>query len=217
MIELTGYVAWCALWQLQRTLRPSRPALLTVGALALVALAAATQAATLGGGIGHPEILTEGGFRGAGSSGGGWLNSAAMGEYIIGHLWIWPTAETLHFIGMSLSFGVLLLVNGYLLGIIKSASPSTVYALLPLGMAAFGLNLVTGMVFFTGVSSQYTENPTFYLKLLCLVLAGLDYRAAGAPGNRPRLGTRLVALSSLVLWTGVMYFGVMLPYLRANL
>jgi hypothetical protein len=222
VIEIAGAVAWYGLWKLQRTHRLSRRTLAAVAACGLIALAVAAQAAYVGGHIRHPEIVdAQSGVAPA----AGWLDAGAMSEYILNHLWIWPTNETLHFIGMSLTFGVLLLVNGHLLGFLKNVPFATVHRLLPLGMAGFAVNMATGMVFFTGVPDQYTENPTFHLKILLLMFAGLDYLfltsidAAGPDGVGERLPLRLrvVAVSSLCLWASVMYLGVMLPYLRGNL
>ena len=34
-----------------------------------------------------------------------------MGAYVTGHTWVWPSCETLHFVGLSLLFTVVLLVD----------------------------------------------------------------------------------------------------------
>jgi hypothetical protein len=160
--------------------RLSRGTLAAVALCGFAAIAVAAQAAYVGGHIRHPEIVDAQ----SGAPARGWLDAGAMSDYILNHLWVWPTNETLHFIGMSLTFGV-----------------------------------------FTGVPDQYTENPTFHLKILFLMFAGLDYlfltsidaKGPERVGGRLDLRLRIVALSSLCLWAGVMYLGVMLPYLRGNL
>lgn len=222
-MEMTGAVAWFGLWQFRRLARAPRGALATVFVLAMVTLAVLTRAANLGGDIRHPEIRSTASGDAAAGSAGAWLRASSVGEFAVGHLWVWPTCETLHFIGMSLSFGVLLVVNLQVLGFMKNVPFSAVHRLLPWGMLGLGLNFVTGMVFFTGTAQQYIENPTFHWKVILIVLAGLNYlyltvfsEAWVQPaGHRPRFTDQLMAASALFLWVGVMYFGRMLPYLRS--
>ena len=56
----------------------------------------------------------------------------------------------MHFLGLSLSFGVLLAVNLRIFGVIKQVPFADVHRLLPWGMLGFGANLITGMLFFVG-------------------------------------------------------------------
>ena len=125
---------------------------------------------------------------------------------------------------MSLSFGVLLVVNLQLLGCLGDVAFATVHRLLPWGMLGLTLNVATGMMFFTGVPQQYLENPTFHWKVFFLVLVGLNYqyltvferpwRSPVSAGTRSTLADKAIAFSSLSTWIAVMYLGRMLPYLR---
>lgn len=221
-MEIAGAVAWFALWQFRRRARPPRGTLAAVFALSLVALVVMAWAANLGGYIRHPEILSATASDAAVDSGRPRIDVAGLGELVVGHLWVWPTGETLHFVGMSLSFGVLLVVNLHLLGFMNVPF-AAVHRLLPWGILGLALNVISGMVFFTGVPQQYIENPTFHWKVFLLLLAGLNYLYltvserpwAMARGDRLPLMDRVMAASSLFLWVGVLYLGRMLPYLRA--
>ena len=220
-IELTGVAAWFGLWQARRHGAPAQRTLAAVFVLAVVAMATMAWAANLGGYIRHPEINPA---AAAAAAAAPWVDVAAMGEFILSHMWMWPTGETLHFLGMSLSFGVLLVVNLYLLGISRSVQYSAVHRLLPWGMLGLMLNVATGMMFFTGVPQQYLENPTFHWKVIFLVLVGVNYlyltvfdrpwRAAASLDRRPTLADKALAFSTLSTWIVVMYLGRMLPYLR---
>ena len=97
-----------------------------------------------------------------------------VGDFVIGHTWMWPTLETLHFVGLCLLFTVVLIVNLRLLGAIKIVPVSAVYQMLPLGMVGFAMNLVTGMLFFLGIPSQYNANPVFYWKIVFVLLGGVN-------------------------------------------
>jgi len=92
---------------------------------------------------------------------------------------------------------------------------------LPWGVLGFGLNVITGMIFFVASPWQYVGNMSMNWKLvfilgaaLNMLLFTLDGRweqrdAAGAGTGREKV----MAASALVLWVGVMFFGTMLPFL----
>jgi len=145
----------------------------------------------------------------------------ALGDFVIGHTWMWPTLETLHFVGLSLLFTTVLIVNLRLLGMIKVVPYAAVYQLLPIGMLGFAINLVTGMLFFVGIPSQYNANPVFYWKIVFVLLAGLNttyfmladdaWRARAGQSAPPR--ARVAAASAIFIWLAVLYCGHMLPFI----
>ena len=89
--------------------------------------------------------------------------------------WAWPASETVHFLGLSLSFGVLLAVNLRILGVMKQVPFADVHRLLPWGMLGFGANLITGMLFFVGQPKQYIDSAPFYWKVVFLMIAGANF------------------------------------------
>ena len=224
LIEITAAVAWLGLWQIRRLARPTRTNLATLMVLSVVTLAVMAWAANLGGDIRHPEILTglySTPAEGTAASGGGWLSTAAITSFVLEHPWVWPTSETLHFLGMSLMFGVLLIVNLRLLGMLKKMPFAAVHRLLPFGILGFAINFVTGMLFFIAAPEQYTENVSFHWKMILLELAGVNFLFLTvfdgawslAPGDEPSLADKIIAASALCLSVGVMYFGRMLPFI----
>jgi uncharacterized membrane protein len=216
LMQIMGGFAWLALWQIRRLSKPSGWTLSILAALSVVTLAVMAWAANLGGDIHHPEILAA--QQGTASTSGA---ATMIASFVIQNRWVWPTAETLHFLGMSLMFGVLTIVNLRLLGFMKGMSFPSVHRLLPFGILGFGVNLVTGMLFFVGAPEQYTQNVAFHWKVILLELAGLNYLFLTvfdgawdlAPGQDPPLTDKLLAASALVLSIGVMYFGRMLPFI----
>jgi uncharacterized membrane protein len=225
LMEITGAAAWLGLWQMRRIARPARGSTGTVLVLSIVTVAVMAWAANLGGDIRHPEILSGLYSTAAGATdapiGGGPLSAAAVKSFVLEHPWVWPTCETLHFLGMSLMFGVLMIVNLRLVGLMKGMSYASVHRLLPFGIMGFGINFVTGMMFFIGAPEQYIENVSFHWKMILLGLAGLNFLVLtvydGAwqlpAGAEPPLSDKLLATSALVLALGVMYFGRMLPFI----
>jgi len=223
VMEFAGFVAWIALWQSRR--RGSRsPALVAaVMVLLVVALALMGRAANLGGEIRHPEIRAAAAAVAAGDPER--FMTSAIGTVAVNSRWAWPAAEAVHFLGLSLSIGVLLAVNLRILGVMRQVPFADVHRLLPWGMLGFGANLITGMFFFVGQPGQYLESPPFFWKVVFLMIAGANFlylTVFGKPwtesggGNvtfDARLGDKAMAILSIAAWLGVLYAGRMLPFL----
>jgi len=221
LMAITGTAAWLGLWQYRRIGRPTTATVSAVLVLSVITVALMARAANMGGDIRHPEILGGQYSSGTETAATAWLTSASIKTFVLEHPWVWPTCETLHFLGMSLMFGVLMIVNLRLLGWMKGMSFAAVHRLLPLGILGFGINFVTGLLFFIGAPEQYTQNVAFHWKMILLELAGLNFLVLtvfdGAwmlpAGAEPPLSDKLLAASALVLSVGVMYFGRMLPFI----
>ena len=223
-MEITGAVAWLGLWQFRRISRPTRGNLSAVLLFSILTFGLMARASTMGGEIRHPEIrsgqettATDGTV---GSETGG-LTSASIKSFVLDNPWVWPAAETVHFIGLALSFGVVLLVNLRMLGMMKDVPFAVLHRLLPWGILGFGINLITGMLFFIAASEQYTQNVAFLWKMVFLLLAGVNvlyftvFDAAWTVGrgDDAPITAQVIAASTIFLWVGVIYFGRMLSYL----
>jgi len=155
----------------------------------------------------------------------GWLHATALGWAISGGLpWLEPTFKTLHFIGLALLFGCVGAIDLRLLGVAKGLPIGPLQRLMPFAALGFAINAVTGIGFFAGSPFQYLQNIAFWMKMLCIFLAGLNalvFYVAGfgqivtsiGPGEEAPLGAKAVAAASLLLWIGVMYWGRMLAFL----
>jgi hypothetical protein len=215
---LTGFFAWLGLWRSRRGV-PSQAHVPVVLLLSAVTIALMARAASLGGEIRHPEIIVEGAA--AAVIGPDWFTSAYWGNVVNEKIWLFPAMEALHFIALWTLFGVMVVVNARMLGLLKAASFPAVHRLLPWAALALTTNIVTGMLFVLANPSMYLQSYPFGWKMGLLVVAGatLLYQTAfeGAwhvgPGDDPPLRVKSVAAASLVLWLGVMYFGRMLPFL----
>ena len=198
--------------------------LITIMFLSVAAFGLMAQAANLGGSIRHPEILS---LEESAATAGeplvntGWLPTASVRSFVNDTTWVWPACEALHFIGLGLSFGVVLLLNLRLLGMMKSVAFADLHRMLPWGILGFAVNFVTGMLFFIGVPAQYTANVSFHWKIVFLMLLGinllyftsLDEAWTVGPDEDAPSTAKVIAGSTIVLWIGVVYFGRMLPYL----
>jgi hypothetical protein len=217
-MEITGFLAWIGLWIWGRPVRFARwnaGLILIFAALTFVLMA---RASYMGGAIRHPEtesaqtILVD-------SSESAMTNS--WGLFVEDHSWVWPACETLHFVGLCLLFGVVLVLNLRMLGLAKKTlSFAALYQLLPLGMLGFGLNLVTGMMFFVATPEQYT-GFLFFLKMALVVAGALNLLFFMLLVSPPSIGdgddagvwTKVMAASAIIIWTAVVFCGHMLPWL----
>jgi hypothetical protein len=233
--EFAGFVAWVALWQFRRGGRAVPGLVPAAMLLSIVALALMARAATLGGDIRHPEIradlsadaeadvvpfATPDAAPSADASER--FVATRISMYMVNSPWAWPAAETVHFLGLSLSFGVLLAVNLRILGVMRRVPFADVHRLLPWGMLGFGANLITGMLFFIGQPRQYIDSSPFYWKVVFLMIAGANFLyltvfkrawAADADGWDASLTDKALAVSSLFAWLAVLYGGRMLPFI----
>jgi hypothetical protein len=215
-MQVTGAFAWLALWQFRRLARVPKWNLALILLLTAMTFALMARAGNLGGNIRHAEIqsaqepvTTEGNL------------ARRVGGFVTETPWVWPTCETLHFIGLTLLLGVVLLVDLRVLGVMRGVSFASLHRLLPLAAIGFGVNVVTGLLFFVGIPHQYTGNRSFYWKLALVMLAGLnavyftilEEPWALGPGEDAPLTAKVAAVSAMVLWVGVMYCGSMLPFL----
>ena len=73
------------------------------------------------------------------------LESTAIHAFVVGNAWVWPLMETLHFLGLILLLGALLIIDLALIGVLKKLSSDATHRLLKLVLIGFVLNLVTGV------------------------------------------------------------------------
>ena len=223
-MEITGAAAWFGLWRFRRASQFGRGTLLVIFLLSATTMALMANASNIGGQIRHPEILPDSNTIAPARLVIG-INAVAIGHFVVGgdggSRWVWATCQTLHFMGLTLLMGVVFLVDLRVLGVIKNVSFAALHRLLPWGMLGFALNLLTGMLYFLGAPEQYTKNVTFYWKIALIMIAGANavyFTVFDEPWHLrandtapPKL--KAVALSAVVLWIGVMFCGLMLPFL----
>lgn len=212
-MQITGLCAWLALWHLRRLTRVPGWLSAVVLGLAAITFALVARAAGLGGEIRHVEIrvteeaLTE-------------QFGRTIGNFVRETPWAWVASEAVHFVGLSLVIGVVVLIDLRMLGVIRGVSYRTLDRLLPWAILGFALNVVTGMLFFAASPGQYTGNVAFYWKLGFLMLACAntlyftfdDTFARDADAAAP-LASKTLAMTALALWIGVMFWGSMLPFI----
>jgi hypothetical protein len=134
---------------------------------------------------------------------------------------VFYVSETLHFIGLSLLLGALLLVDLRLLGFWRSLRIADTLLFVRFAGIGFALNIATGIVMFCADPFNYWNNWMFQFKVVLILLAGANlvlfqlmlHRRAAAldPGADADLTVKASAALSLALWTLIIIAGRLLP------
>jgi len=149
-----------------------------------------------------------------------WLYATATGEVIRENESLFPWLEAIHVLAITLVVGSIAIVDLRLIGV--SSLDRTVTRLtkdvLPLTWIAFAVALLTGVLMFISNAVNYAHNFYFQIKILLLVLAGInmlffhfvvgrDVDSWGISAQTTPLRARLAGGTSLLLWVGVVAFG----------
>jgi len=235
VMELTGIFSWLGLWQFRRLSRVPQGTIMAVLVTSLISFGMMTRAANLGGEIRHEEIRDEATVAAGTVAAAGPADAEAseeptgpqpltrvIGDGMVNLKWGWPASETIHFIGLSLLFGVVLLVDLRMLGFLKGIPYTTLHRLLPWGVLGFAVNVATGMLFFIGAPPNfYVTNTWFFVKMGLILVAGanalyftvFDQPWKLGPKDNPPFAAKVAAASGIIIWLGVIFCGQMLPFL----
>ena len=148
-----------------------------------------------------------------------WLDQTGVGSTIRQSLWLFPAIETVHLLGMAALVATITLLDLRLLGwVMPERRVSQMAArLLPGAWLGFGVQVVTGTLLFSSEAVKVYSNPAFRLKMLLLLLAGIQAlmfqtvisRKLPAWDDRPVLPViaRVMGLTSILLWLGIVTAG----------
>jgi len=140
-----------------------------------------------------------------------WLENLELATQIRETGWLFPTIETLHVFGLVLVVGSIMLVDLRLLGFGNMDRPLTELAeeTLPWTWSAFIVAAIAGLLMFSSRAVTYYGDFPFRLKMVCLVLAGLNMAFFHQFGMRdialwdlgkPPPRARIAGGASLLLW-----------------
>ena len=132
--------------------------------------------------------------------------------------WLFPTIETVHVFALVLVVGTIMTVDLRLLGIANKERPFSQIAaeMLPWTWTAFAIAALAGMLMFSSKALIYYGDIPFRLKMVCLLLAGINmvmfhwlgtrHLEAWDRGRPPR-AAKLAGGASLLLWTTIVAAG----------
>ncbi len=132
--------------------------------------------------------------------------------------WWWTFMMAMHFIGLIMIIGTVGLFDLRIMGFLKQIPVAPLHRLLPWGMVGLAINILTGLLAFASRSDGYIYSVAIWLKILGLMLLGLNAAAFYMTnifedvenlkaGDDAAISAKLVAASSLLLWFGVIAMG----------
>jgi len=151
-----------------------------------------------------------------------WLQSTWITDAVIKYGPLYPAMESLHYVGLGMLVGAIMLIDLRLLGIAKRLPLASMITLLPWVWVGSGINAVTGSTMFIYNATGFGVNKAFWLKMTLILFAGLNALAFEiiarrgkhtwvASGNAPAVA-KTVATLSLLLWVGVVTAGRWMAY-----
>lgn len=153
------------------------------------------------------------------------LQASPVGEAIAESAILFPLIEAVHLIGLSVSVGLLFLVDLRLVGVFLKNVPALALLrqLRPYVLGGFVLTFLSGILLFWSEAERVIVSPAFPVKLLFIALAGLnalyfELKLAKQPAfveNHPVFpkSVRTAGLVSLFSWSLVIITGRLIPYL----
>jgi len=148
-----------------------------------------------------------------------WLHDTAWAETIRANELLFPTFESLHVLAITLVLGSIVVVDLRLLGFTSRNRPVTklIREVLPVTWVAFAVAVLTGGTLFASNAVEYAHNFPFQMKMLLMLLAGLNmlvfhfitYRGIGQwdEAQRTPPSARAAGAISITLWLGIVAFG----------
>ena len=147
-----------------------------------------------------------------------WLQAQAFAVAISESSWQFPAIEVVHVFAIALVFGSVAIVDLRLLGWSnKDRSVTDVIAqFLSVTWFAFVLATLSGALMFSTHAAKYYLNVPFRVKMICLLLAGINMvvfhlrtqrRIADWDTGRTPPGARMAGAFSLLLWVMIVAAG----------
>ena len=153
-----------------------------------------------------------------------WLESTEWSVALHESIWGYPIVESIHVLTLCLFLGLAIMLDLRLMGVtLKSVPVSEVSSrLLPWTISGFAVMVVTGALLFYAIPVKTYLNIFFRIKVILLLLAGLNVavfhrtidrqRGAWDRDPIPPFRARLAGGVSLVLWAGIVVAGRMIAY-----
>jgi hypothetical protein len=153
-----------------------------------------------------------------------WLHDTQFSITMRESLWAEPIVESIHVLTLTLFFGFAVLLDMRLLGVAMRRRPvsQVVERLNPWLFLGFTIMIVTGTLLFIGDPISFYTTTFFKVKMIMLVLAGLNVAIFNWTVGRkmavwdlnpttPR-GAKAAAVISLTLWILIIAFGRGIAY-----
>ena len=157
----------------------------------------------------------------------GALESSGLGQAMRQWLWLYPSVEIVHIVGIALLFGSIAVMDLRLLGVSRSIPVRTLARhVLPWSAGSFLLIIPSGLLMFTAHATEFIDSEVFVVKMLLIMAGGVNaalfhtitFRTADVWDSEemrklpPPPSARAAGALSLVIWISVIACGRLLAY-----
>ena len=153
----------------------------------------------------------------------GAIEASALGEAMRKWLWLYPSVEIVHIVGIVVLVGSIAILDLRLLGFSRSLPVRRLAAhILPWSIGSFVLIVPSGLAMFVAHAGDLLSNPVFAVKICLILAAGANagifhagiFRGAAQwdVDVMPPVAARAAAAVSLLLWVSVIACGRLLAY-----
>ena len=157
----------------------------------------------------------------------GALEASGLGQAMRQWLWLYPSVETVHLVGIGLLFGSIAVLDLRLLGLGRQIPVRALARhVLPWTAAAFALIVPSGLMMFTAHATDFISSPVFAIKMCLIMAAGVNaaifhtvtFRTADVWDSEemrklgPPPSARIAGALSLLIWISVIACGRLLAY-----
>jgi hypothetical protein len=154
------------------------------------------------------------------------LQDSAFATSLLESQYMWLIIESAHVLGLAFSVGLILITDLRLVGKFRLREPvsEVLQALRPWLLAGFAMMFVTGALLFISEAAKVIVIPWFKLKMLFLLLAGINALwfelklgrklAAWDTLASPPIGAKIAGWTSITSWTAVIVLGRWVAYAR---
>src|SRR5512145_2117062 len=105
----------------------------------------------------------------------GALEASGLGQAMRQWLWLYPSIEVVHIVGIGLLFGSIAVLDLRLLGFSRSISARRLAShVLPWTAGSFLLIIPSGLLMFTAHATEFVQSEVFVLKMLLIMTAGVN-------------------------------------------
>jgi uncharacterized membrane protein len=149
-----------------------------------------------------------------------WLQSTWIATAVAENDILFPWIESVHVLAIVIVVGTISIVDLRLLGVasLDISAKRLMRDVIPYTWGAFTIAAITGSLMFSSDATHYAHNRLFQIKLVMLVLAGLnmavfhlfserDIERWDAPGATTPAAAKAAAVISLMAWIAVVSLG----------
>jgi len=152
-----------------------------------------------------------------------WLEFSALASWVGGSLWGYPIMLGLHAVGLGVVVGVLAMVDLRVAGCFSKLEMVPLKGFIKIAWAGFVVNFISGFSLFAAQATYFITHKAFIIKIIAIFLAIINaallqnmlrQNAQSWDGGAAiPMNAKLLAISSLILWSVAMVAGRLIAYI----